>query len=69
MKRSDCLGLMKAAGYHGDPATFTRLLIDNRVSRMAGEAAFRLGVKAKREGAKCGCSDCRGPAVTGRETR
>lgn len=58
MKRSDCLGLMKAAGYHGDKATFARLLIENRVSRMAAEAAFRIGAKAKTDGARCGCSDC-----------
>lgn len=63
MKRSDCLGLMKAAGYHGDKATFTRLLVENRVSRMAAEEAFRLGVKAKAAGVSCGCLDCMGNSM------
>ena len=58
MKRSDALGLMKAAGYHGDKATWTTLLVEQRVARAKAEEAFRLGAKAKVAGVPCHCREC-----------
>lgn len=57
-KRNTILGLMKFAGYHLDRATFTQLLIENRISRAAADEAFRAGIRAKQNGMRCGCSDC-----------
>jgi len=42
-KRQMALNLARLAGYENDSATFTRLVIENRVSRQAMNDAFRLG--------------------------
>jgi hypothetical protein len=37
MKRKDALTVCKVAGYHQDRATFTRVYIENRISRPAAD--------------------------------
>jgi len=59
MKRADAINAMRFAGYHGDKATFTSLLIENRVSQAVATAAFREGTKAKADGVRCNCINCR----------
>lgn len=59
MKRKDALNLLKFAGYHGDNATFTRVLIEERVSRASAQEAYLTGARARRNGVACGCNDCK----------
>ena len=59
MKRTAALGWIRIAGYHGDKASFTRLYIENRVSRAAADAAWRSGANARNAGVPCNCSECR----------
>lgn len=47
LSRKDALGLITAAGYEGDRARATRLLIENRIAKAAADEAFRRGA-AKR---------------------
>ena len=58
MKRADALAWMRIAGYHNDSKAFTRLLIENRVSRKAADEAWAKGVKAKEIGIGCTCLHC-----------
>jgi hypothetical protein len=58
MKRSQALAWMRVAGYHADRWAFTRLLVEERVSRAAGEAAWKQGTEAKRNGVACKCRRC-----------
>ena len=60
MKRADALRAMTFAGYHGDAATFTGLLIEARVARAKAREAFRAGEQAKARGIRCGCPECKG---------
>lgn len=68
MKREHLTSLMRVAGYHGDHATFTRLFIENRISKKAADQAFRSGEQARSAGVKCTCRSCvaagRGPSST-----
>lgn len=43
MKRSLALEYMRIAGYEGDKAAWTRLLVENRVSYKAAQEAFNQG--------------------------
>ena len=61
MNRANALAYMRIAGYHGDRARFTRLLIENRVSREAADKAWTAGINAKQGGMKCACPDCNKP--------
>ena len=47
-KRQTVLDLMRIAGYEDDRRAFTRLLVENAISRGAAEEAWRRGV-AQRE--------------------
>lgn len=58
MKRKDALTYMRIAGYHGDRASFTRLFIENRVSRDAADAEFHRGGAMKKAGIPCACKTC-----------
>lgn len=58
MKRKDALTVCKVAGYHNDRVTFTRVYIENRISRTAADEAWRSGEAAKRAGVRCVCADC-----------
>lgn len=65
MKREHLTSLLRVAGYHGDHAAFTRLYIENRISKRAADEAFRSGERALAAGVKCTCRTCvaagRGP--------
>jgi hypothetical protein len=58
MRRVDAIGAMVFAGYHGDSATWTRLMVEERVSAKAAREAWRRGVSARGSGVGCGCSEC-----------
>lgn len=59
-KRQHALVAARIAGYHYDTRTFTRLLIENRVSRLALNEQWRTGQKMKEAGLGCTCRDCAG---------
>lgn len=59
MTRKDALLVCKVAGYHQDRATFTRVYIENRISRPAADEAWRSGMAAKRAGIPCVCAECK----------
>lgn len=48
MKRADLIRTLKGCGATGDKATFTRLYIENRISRVVADQAWRDGVALKR---------------------
>jgi len=58
MKRNDIIAALRFAGFHADKKSFTRILIENRISTVCAEKAYASGVKLKSEGAKCLCQDC-----------
>jgi hypothetical protein len=47
-KREMVLRLAKACGFNNDSAEFTRLLIENRVTRQSMEDAWNVGATARR---------------------
>lgn len=51
--------MLRVAGYHRDSKTFTRLYVENRVSREAADAEWRRGADMKAAGIACGCTDCK----------
>ena len=57
-RREYILARMRAAGYHADTRTFTRLYIENRVRLPIAQAAFREGERARRAGMRCTCWEC-----------
>ena len=59
MKREHLLAHLRVAGYHEDRAAFTRLYIENRVSKKVADDAFNVGRTMRRNGVGCGCSDCK----------
>jgi len=61
MKRADAIAWIRIAGYHNDSKAFTRLLIENRVSREAANTAWSSGIKAKAGGMGCTCHHCKKP--------
>lgn len=67
MKRSDLLGLLRFAGYHGDRAGWTRLTIENRISIVAAGAEYARGIQAKQAGQACGCDKCLSPNQIGNQ--
>uniref|UniRef100_UPI0039F6B758 hypothetical protein n=1 Tax=Sulfuriferula sp. GW6 TaxID=3345112 RepID=UPI0039F6B758 len=58
MKRKDALVLIRVAGYHADKAAFTRLYVENRVSREAANAEYQRGQEMKKAGVPCQCREC-----------
>jgi hypothetical protein len=61
MKRKDALNAIMYAGYHEDTRTGTRLFIENRISFEVYNAKFNEGRQRKRNGQRCGCSECSPP--------
>lgn len=59
MTKKDALTYMRIAGYHSDQRRFTRLLIENRVSRQDADEAYQVGQKQKLGGMKCACHLCK----------
>lgn len=48
LTRAKAIAAMKAAGTQGDKAAFTRLYIENRISRAVADQAWRDGVNFAR---------------------
>lgn len=57
-KRESALVNCRVAGYHNDSKLFVDAYIENRISYQKAEEAWREGVRAKRNGMKCGCYNC-----------
>lgn len=66
-KRSDTLGAIRFAGYHGDSRTAIRLALDNRVSNKILREQFALGAQRRAEGVRCGCHECKTPNPKGQD--
>ncbi len=58
MKREHLIAMIRTAGYHEDPATYTRLLVENRISFTRAKAAFAEGQRARENGVRCTCRTC-----------
>lgn len=58
MRRTDVIGLIVAAGFHGDQQTAIRLAVEGRVSRLKLNEALIKGRALKASGAPCGCGNC-----------
>ncbi len=58
MKRIEALNLLMYAGYHGDMAAFTRLYCENRIAINKAKMAYDDGIRLKKMGMKCNCSEC-----------
>jgi hypothetical protein len=58
MNRKDALTCIKVSGYHNDLAAFTRLYIENRISREAANRAYMIGAQQRKNGMRCSCYDC-----------
>ncbi len=58
MKRNDLINLLTFAGYHGDEAGWTRMVVENRVSIITAGRAYSRGIEARKAGTPCGCSEC-----------
>jgi hypothetical protein len=59
LKRKDALVLLRVAGYHSDSKTFTRLYVENRVSKPAANAEWDRGAAMRAAGVPCTCPTCR----------
>jgi len=59
LKRRDALVLLRSAGYHSDVRSFTRLYVENRVSRPAADTEWRRGAAMRAAGVCCTCTTCR----------
>jgi hypothetical protein len=57
-RRENVLSWMRIAGYHDDKRRFTRLLIENRISRKAADEAWQQGRRQYASGVPCACYDC-----------
>lgn len=63
-KRELELSGFRLAGYHGDNAALTRKILERRlVRREDAVAEFAVGLLQRKNGAKCGCYQCRGGAA------
>ncbi len=63
LKRKDALVWLRVAGYHDDSKSWTRLYVENRVSRQAADAEWRRGAALKAAGIACACTACRMPST------
>ncbi len=59
MKREHVIAYIRVAGYHDDAAAFTRLLIENRISYAKAKEAFASGKRARANGVRCDCHECK----------
>jgi hypothetical protein len=59
MKREVLTTLIRTAGYHEDRASFTRLYVENRISKQAADEAYRSGRQARAAGVRCDCHECK----------
>lgn len=58
MKRDVLLALLRVAGYHDDAREYTRLLIEERISKAAAREAYNIGRRAREVGVPCSCREC-----------
>jgi hypothetical protein len=59
MKRDIALAAIRVAGYHEDYKRYMRIYVENRISHATAKKSFEDGLRMKREGARCDCSDCK----------
>lgn len=57
--RGALLVMLRTAGYHNDSAGYTRLTIENRISREKARAEWNRGAEMKKAGVPCTCSSCK----------
>lgn len=57
--REVVLSKLRVAGYHEDLASFTRLLIEERISHSVAREQFRAGRDMKAAGVRCDCHECK----------
>lgn len=65
MKRNLVLAALRVAGYHNDQQARVRLLVENRVSLVSANEAWRVGVKARENGVRCSCPRCSSTSTEG----
>lgn len=58
MKREHLTSYLRIAGYHSDRAAFTRLFVENRISKAKAIEAYRSGAQARAAGVRCTCVEC-----------
>ena len=46
------------AGYHGDLEEFTKLYVNNDITRLEADRAYTKGRKLKLDGVECVCKAC-----------
>ncbi len=59
MKRADLLARFRIAGYHGKKGDYTRLFVENRVTRGAAQKQYDAGRAAYLAGKTCSCFECK----------
>ena len=64
-KREIAIKQAEMAGYHGDNARWTRLLVESRVNRTTLNNAWLRGATLKTLGVKCTCYYCKQDRSTG----
>jgi hypothetical protein len=57
--REVVLTKIRVAGYHEDHAAYTRLLIEERVSKAVADEQFRNGRAQRASGVRCDCYECK----------
>ena len=57
-KREIAIKNAEMAGYHGDIARWTRLVVESRVNRTTLNNAWLRGATMKNLGVKCTCREC-----------
>ena len=63
-KRETALALMRVAGYHDDQKARVRLIVENKISRVAFYVAWSEGRRAKAAGVPCECFECKQASLT-----
>jgi len=58
MNRKMAFEYIKISGYHGN-SDWVRIYSENRISRARADEAYRVGQKAKINGQKCNCWECK----------
>jgi hypothetical protein len=58
-RREVVLSMLRVAGYHEDSASFTRLLIEERISRSVANEQFNNGRAMRSAGVRCDCHACK----------
>lgn len=59
MTKSRVLELIRVAGYHSDLNAYRLLFIENNITRLEADTAYRKGKMDKLDGVKCDCKKCK----------